>query len=83
MDVSHKRRHDSFRMYVSILYMRMCIHLRKKAIAFETSRVYSVVYVFLRPWKTPFYLPVICDVYESLVAFISPHLKRLKSYLLC
>jgi len=60
--------------YVSILYIRMCVHLRKKTVDFETSRVYSVVYAFLRRWKKSFYLLVTCDEYESLLAFISLHL---------
>ena len=59
---------------MSILHMRMCVHLRKKAVASETSRLYSVVCAFLRRWIKPFYLPVICDEYEGLLAFISPHL---------
>jgi hypothetical protein len=68
---------------MSIVYTRMCVHLRKKAGAFETSRVYSVVYIFLRRWKKSFYLLGICNEYESLLTFVSPHLQLLKSYLSC
>jgi len=34
------------RIHVPILSKRQYVHLRRKAVDFETSRVYSVVYVF-------------------------------------
>jgi len=37
----------TLRMHVPISSKRQCVHLRRKAVDFETSRVYSVVYVFL------------------------------------
>jgi hypothetical protein len=54
---------DEFRKlrYVLILSQRMCVRLRKKAVALETSScVCSVVYVCLIRWKEPFYLPAMC-----------------------
>jgi hypothetical protein len=42
---------DSFRMYVLILSVRLCVLLRKTAVAFETLCVYSAVgydFVFIR-----------------------------------
>ena len=44
LDDSRKWGYDSFRMYVPILSKRMCVYLSKKAVAIETSCVYSVVY---------------------------------------
>jgi len=51
LDDSRKWGYDSFRMYVPILSKRMCVYLSKKAVAIETSCVYSVVYAFLSLWK--------------------------------
>ena len=45
-------------MYVPILSKRLCVRLTKIAVAFETSCVQSVLYVFLRRWKTSLYLLV-------------------------
>jgi len=36
------------------------VHLKIKAVAFETCCVYSVMYVFLRRWKKSFYMLVMC-----------------------
>ena len=43
-------------MYVPSLSKRLCVRLTKRAIAFETSCVYSVLYVFLRRLKKSLYL---------------------------
>ena len=48
------------RIQVPILSKRQYVHLRRKAVDFETSRVYSAVYVFLGRRKESFYLQVTC-----------------------
>ena len=52
---SDNRKYDSFSTNVPMLSERLCVHMRKKAVAFETSCVYSAVYVFLRRPKTTAY----------------------------
>jgi hypothetical protein len=58
---SDKWRYDSFSTNVSIVSKRMCVQMRKKGVAFETSCVcvcvcvYIMVYVFLRRRKTTAY----------------------------
>jgi hypothetical protein len=49
-------------MSTKIQNLDVFIQLGKEAISLEMSRVcvYSVVYVFLRRWKKPFYLLVMC-----------------------
>ena len=46
MGNSHTWSCDSFRIYVPMLAKWLCVLLRKKAVAFETSCVYSVVLCF-------------------------------------
>jgi hypothetical protein len=41
-------------------YPTDCVHLRKEAVASETSCVCSVVYVYLEWWRKSFYLLVMC-----------------------
>ena len=48
MNESHKRKYDSFTMYVQILSKARCVYMRKKTVAFEKSCVYSVVHVVFK-----------------------------------
>ena len=61
MNESYKWSCDSSRINVSILFNRLSVHLMKKAVAFETSWLYSVV-CFFRRWEKSFdLLAMRCD----------------------
>jgi len=53
-------------MYVLIFLKRLYVHPRKKAVAFETSCVYSVVYVYKKTEKV---LLLTSDILQLLKMF--------------